>query len=474
MSGNAIVKTQEPSSVNFDARGTLKLDELAGYLGAAAGPKVTSGTASFHVAGGGPLEKLKTDPLSTEARGEASINSVRVELSQPSPPLVLERANISLAGRSADITGVVARAGSSVFNASGRVSDWKERSVELEVSSPMIDLGELLLPAAIKQKAPTKKGGVMTARVGKIPAKGTAKFHAEKLKFGNFGASDLDAKVVFGGDSIAVTNVTMNTLGGKCIGKSRLALTSERPPAYSASFSADDLQMKELLNTLSPLKDFMSGLSFFQISVEGKFARDVSPLGGVVAKGEVRTTQARAIASPLVSGIASLVGLQKNDQYALKDFSTTFLVQDGRVILPQCRLEEKNSSWDFSGSTGFDGTLEYKVNVRLSQEYSKRTGSLKGLDQLLKDDQGRIVLDLVVGGTVKKPTFRWDTARMQQRAGEFLAGRIRGQLVPQTKKAEELKEKVRTELGSKSDTLKAEAATKGVKLLEDLLKKRKK
>jgi hypothetical protein len=474
VSGRAQLKTQEPRSVSFESSGSLKLDELASALPVSKGPRVTSGTASFHIAGGGLINELKANPLSLEARGEASINSVGVELPQPSPLVILEKANLILSGRSVEITEATARAGSSVFNASGRVSDWKERSVELDVRSPMLDLGELLLPIAKQQKASREEGAKMAIPAGGIPARGTAKLRVEKLKFGNFGASDLNAQVVFGGDSIVVSDVTMNTLGGKCGGKSQLLLPKEGARTYKASFSGDNLEMKELLNSFTPVKDFMSGLSFFEISVEGKLPENVSPLKSVAAKGQVKTTQAKTIASPLVSSIASWVGLEKKDQYALRDFATSFLIQDGRVILPQCRLEEKNSMWDFAGSTGFDGTLNYKVSVTLSQEYSKRIGSLNGLDRLLKDDQGRVVVDLIMAGTVKKPTFRWDNARMQQRAQEYLVQKARGLLGAQTKKGEELKQEVKTELQKKADTLKVETAKKGAKLLEELFKKREK
>ena len=474
VSGRVQVKTQEPRSVSFESSGNLKLDELASALPVGRGPRVTSGTASFRIKGGGLINELKADPLSLQLQGEVSINSVGIELPPPSPSVILEKANLVLAGRGVEITGATARAGSSVFNATGRVRDWKERSVELELRSPMLDLGELLLPIAKQQKQLKREGVKMAVPTAGIPARGTAKLEVDKLRFGNFGASDLNAQVVFGGDSIVVTDVTMNTLGGKCSGKSRLLLPKEGARTYKTSFSGDNLEMKELLNSFTPVKDFMSGLSFFEISVEGKLPEDVSPLKSVAAKGQVKTAQAKAIGSPLVSAIASWVGLGKSDQYALRDFATSFLVQDGRVILPQCRLEEKNSMWDFAGSTGFDGTLDYKVNVTLSQEYSKRIGSPKGLDQLLKDDQGRVVVDLIMGGTVKKPTFKWDNARMQQRAKEYLVQKVRGQLGAQTKKGEELKLEAKTELQKKADTLKVETAKKGAKLLEELFKKRKK
>gem|GEM_PF-2682383 len=474
VSGRGRFNTVEPRSLSFETKGNLKLDELAAVLPAGKGPRVTSGVVSFHITGEGLVDELKANPLSLQASGEAAINSVRIELPPPSPAVLLDKATLILSGRSVEISNAAARIGNSIFNATGRVRDWKERSLDLELSSPSLDLGELVLPIAKQQKSAGKQARTIAMPMKALPAKGIAKLHVDKLKFGNFGASNLDAQVAFGGDSVVVKNVAMNTLGGKCSGASRLTISEQGGGAYGATFSAGDIQLNELLSTLTPVRDFMSGISFLDISVEGKLSETTPPLKSVAAKGQVRTTQAEAIASPLVATIASWVGLEKKDQYAFRDFATTFLVQDGRVILPQCRLEEKNTIWDFTGSTGFDGTLSYKVNLTFSQEYSKRTGSLRGLAQLIKDEQGRVVVDLIVGGTVKKPTLRWDQTRMEQRAKELLAQKVQNQLGTQTKKAEQLGQELEKKLGSKADTLKAETATKGVKLLEDLLKKRKK
>ena len=474
VNGRALLKTGEPPSVDFESSGNLKLDELARFFPVSKGPRVTSGTASFRLVGGGSINELKANPLSLRVQGEASINSVTVELPGSSLPVVLNKAHMIVSGRSLEITQASVRTGSSVFNATGRVRDWQEREVELEVSSQMLDLGELLLPIAKQQKASRKEVTRMAVPATGIPARGRARVQVDKLRFGNFAASDLKAQVVFGGDSIVVSDVTMNTLGGKCRGKSRLVLPKEGARAYRASFSADNLEMRELLNCFTPVRDFMSGLSFFEISVEGNLPDNVSPLNSLAAKGQVKTTQGKAIASPLVSTIASWVGLEKRDEYALKDFATSFLVQDGRLILPQCRLEDGNSTWDLVGSTGFDGTLDYRVSVTLSQDCSKRTSSLRGLDQLVKDAQGRVVVDLIVAGTVKKPALRWDSSRMQQRTKELIARKVRDQIEGQTRKGEALKQEVKVELEKKSDSLKVETAKKGVKLLKDLLKKRKK
>ncbi len=176
---------------------------------------------------------------------------------------------------------------------------------------------------------------------------------------------------------------------------------------------------------------------------------------------------------PLVSALAAWVGLENRKEYDVKDFATSFSLRDGRLIVPACSLVEKNSTWKFSGSTGMDGSLDQKVNVILSPEYSKRMNSLKDLGQLLKDEQGRVVVDLFLGGTVKKPALRWDSARMERRAKEYVAGRLKGELEKQVGKKLNVTPETRARLEQKADTLRKEAETVGKKLLEGLLKKKK-
>jgi hypothetical protein len=61
---------------------------------------------------------------------------------------------------------------------------------------------------------------------------------------------------------------------------------------------------------------------------------------------------------------------------------------------------------------------------------------------------------------------------MEQRAKQYVAGRLKGELEKQMKKLDVTPE-ARAELKQKADSLKKEAETAGKKLLENLMKKKK-
>ena len=474
LDGRAELNTQEPRQLAFETKGRLKLEELQSLLSAGKGPKARTGDVSLDVRGTVPLDELKKDPYSVEANGRVSAENVKIETGEAAPPVVVEKLMVELSGRRADVTETVVKLGSSTFSISGSVPDWRKRSFQMKVESPLLNLKELLQPAsAAGGKTENKAASAPMLPLGALGMQGTASISVDKLTFGGFEARDLDATVLMAGDSVSVTDVTMRALGGEAGGKARLRVPKDGKPTYTATFSAGDVQLGALLDAFTPLKGLMNGATSFQIALEGALGEDPLPVKSITALGGVKSSNVTAIAGPLVSALASWVGLDSRKEYAIKDFATSFSLRDGRLIVPACSLVEKSSTWKFSGSTGLDGSLDQKVNVILSPEYSKRVGSLKDLGQVLKDEQGRVVVDLFLGGTVKKPALRWDSSSMERRAKDYVAGRLKGELEKQVGKNLGVTPEARTQLEQKADSLRKEAESAGKKLLDGLMKKKK-
>ncbi len=474
--GSVALSTSEPRRATFSCAGELWLEELIALLPPSDGPKVKKGEVSFNVRGEGLLDQLASDPMSVELEGTASVNGVEVQLPEPTPPVVVDKAELGFSGRRVNITGAIARVGTSVFNIEGTVHDWKKRSVTFQVQSPHVNLEELFEPFRQGGGLPAGEGGtpfvVPPMLLAGIPAEGSARLQVKTLTYEYFRGEDLSAGLLFGGDSVVVSGITMSTFGGKCSGEGRLVLSRERVPIYKGSFSANEVELADLLISFTPVKEFLKGQTFLEIDFEGELGQDVPPLSSVVATGRVRTAKASAIASPLVAAVTAWTGLEPKGEYPLKDFATSFLVEDGRLVVPRCRLADENSVWEFSGSTGFDGTLNHRVNVTFSPEYSGKIASLKGLERLLKDNEGRVVLDFTLGGTVKRPSLKWDRSRMEERAKEYLAEKLRQELEKGKQESEELSEELKGGLEEKVEKLKKEAAEKGQKLLDELFKKK--
>jgi hypothetical protein len=82
---------------------------------------------------------------------------------------------------------------------------------------------------------------------------------------------------------------------------------------------------------------------------------------------------------------------------------------------------------------GFDGALDYAVSVTLPPAVVEAVGAKSALAAgAMSDAQGRMLLDLHVGGSAKSPRVRWDTNAMKAR----LAGRASDALTEQRTKLE--------------------------------------
>ncbi|MFH0777950.1 MAG: AsmA-like C-terminal region-containing protein [Candidatus Eisenbacteria bacterium] len=417
--------------------------------------------------------------LKAEIEGTAKSPRVRGEFmfvngAASAPGMSVER--LEARGRfdanSVDIQRINAKIGSSEFLITGRVEDLKRRLVSLEVTSPHVNLEELLLASGQSGLGPRGSSGQQQPGLAPLPATGTAGLRIDRLVLKQFVAEGLNARVSFNEDSIAVKEISMRALGGSCVGRGEVVLARREAPTYEGTFSASDIHVSELLRTFTPLKEFMRGNTSVEVSLNGKLAKGSAPTASLSAAGSLQTSRAAAIASPLVASLAGWVGLEKKKEYEIRDFATPFRVEGGRIIVPRCALVERSSTWEFSGSLGLDGTLEHLVTVTLSRDYSQKVNSLKGLDQLVKDDEGRIVVDLIVGGTVKSPAVKWDTSRMRARVRGLLAKKVEEQLAGEKEKVEELKQQTKSEIERKARELQEEAGKKGKKLLDEMLKKK--
>jgi len=107
-----------------------------------------------------------------------------------------------------------------------------------------------------------------------------------------------------------------------------------------------------------------------------------------------------------------------------------------------------------NGSQGLDGTLDYSMAVLLSEQASAKV-SVPGFAgealKFLKDESGRLKLDLSVGGTSSNPAVALDTRQAQLRAEEAAKQKLGDEA---TKAEEQLKQK-------------------GQDLLKDIFKKKK-
>ena len=113
-------------------------------------------------------------------------------------------------------------------------------------------------------------------------------------------------------------------------------------------------------------------------------------------------------------------------------------------------LDGEHGQWKLAGAVGFDGSLDYAVSATLPPEVASRLGAASALAAgALSDGQGRMLLDLHLGGSVTAPQVGWDTRAMRDR----LAGKASQALSEQRSRLEsEARSAVGAHLGLAPDS----------------------
>ena len=85
------------------------------------------------------------------------------------------------------------------------------------------------------------------------------------------------------------------------------------------------------------------------------------------------------------------------------------------------------------GTISLNGNLDLNVAATLSKQHSNTVKRYHGDWIFFEDKQGRTIVDIIVSGTLKSPTFRLDKQRVQER----LKGRLKDEFKQKAKDLEE-------------------------------------
>jgi autotransporter translocation and assembly factor TamB len=150
----------------------------------------------------------------------------------------------------------------------------------------------------------------------------------------------------------------------------------------------------------------------------------------LTGSGSFTATQGKFAATPTTKALWQALNLGEESIVPFRDLAAAFQVKEGRIVTDGIDVRGANATWKASGSLGFDGQLDYRLQVELDDQlsslYRKRLGG--ELAKLLENDSGRLTLDLTLAGPAAKPKVTVDTSKLADRARQNLGDALRGRL----------------------------------------------
>jgi len=424
VTGRLAVTSFADPRVAFHVRGDLDL----AAVGPLVAPKDTKlgGRAKVDVGGTGRA----ADPGGFALEGGARLADVSVE--HPGLPSKIEgiRGEVRFSPARATVSGLAARAGKSSFELDAMVTrplaimatpgKTAPAAVDFELRSPYLDLAELI---------PAGPGGPMAAN-----AVGDGRVRIGRLRNQKLDVRNVVARVSLEPGVVAVPEYTFDGYGGRAAGRARFDLRNPAEPRYAVKAQFDSVDADALISAWTPASGLVHGALNTTIDLSGAGMKPAEVARTLTASGLAAIANGTLGPGPVLEAIAGLTKIPDLRTLKIRDGAYPFAVEQGRVMFREARFSGPTGDWRVVGSVGFDGSLDQAVSITLPRELTARLGKTAAAAAgALADDQGRMLLDLKLRGTAKKPVVTFDSQAMKDR----LAGRASAAIEQQKKRLEQ-------------------------------------
>ncbi len=279
-----------------------------------------------------------------------------------------------------------------------------------------------------------------------------------------FECTDLQGSVLSSGSVVRLKNLSLRTLDGALSATGTLDLRNQQRPLFDLNADVKDVDGHSFLRRFTAFGEHLFGKLSLGAVLKGELndtlGFNTKTLSG---NGSIHVTDGKLSGYPVMQRLAAFLDMQELREPVFKSWSNAFKISDGKISVPDLKVAASGNDFLLAGWHGFDGSLDYSLEIKLSEELSNRFSGksvAQQLGSLFKDKEGRVTLLLLVGGTTENPTFRWDTKAAQERLKEKVSSELE-------KKKEEIREKAKDEVQKKID----EGREKLKEQLKKLLKK---
>ena len=419
-------------------------------------PEKTSlaGNADINVKAYGRIKKAvkAMGPEAMNVSGQMRLSNVEATIPALGVPVSNLNATFSFQKGNVDIPNLSLSLGKSSLSLQGKVygairyflfKQGEKPLLDFSMSSPLFDLDEILPPS------PETKAGEKTASADTIlPLPNIdvdGQISIQKAIFRQVELTDLSAKVEVKDGILHLDNIASKVYSGSVGGKVTCDLNDIEHIPYNIDVTANQIEANDFLSRFTGFDNHLYGKLNMTADFSGKGNELTDLQKTLAAKGKVTFTDGKLVNWDILNKIASFLKMDSFKEQKIKTLWNVFRIENSRVWFDDFLANTNDGDYKLTGSVGLDGSLDYTLNAVLSPALSTKFDALGSFSNYLKNDQGRVVLDIKIKGPVTNPEFALDTSQ------------------PQEKLQQDVKEKAQEQLKEK-----------GQDLLDQLLKKKKK
>jgi uncharacterized protein involved in outer membrane biogenesis len=293
-------------------------------------------------------------------------------------------------------------------------------SVSLTLNSNNLRTADLILEPSTETKT-----GEKPKQVG-LPFPDvdiSASVNIQKLSTDKFDFSNARGSMNIKDGLVMLQNFSVNAFQGNITTQGTLDLRKFEERPFNLELDITGVEA----NAFLPIFTSFGNNLFGKFSMNTKMKGSLDDTLGLISQtlsgdGRVQVNDGRFVGYPLMASIAEFTGVQELRSVDFKNWSNIFTISNGRITLKDLKINALNNDFSVNGSQGFDGSLDYRIGIKLSGSLSDKIklGGIAGqVINLQKDKDGRVTINLSVGGYLTKPAISINTKEQQKQLEEL-------------------------------------------------------
>jgi hypothetical protein len=380
--------------------------------------------------------------------------------------------------------------GKSDISASGSLKNYlayifsnKPISGTLSMNSTLLDLNPFM--AESTTSASTSESTEESLSYIRVPENIAFRLNAQigTLLYDNMKLFNVKGALNLADQSLSLSDVYMNTLGGSILANGTYNTQSEEGPAVDFALQIKDMNIRDAAKTfntlkqLAPIAQNTTGTASMKLNFSSKADKQFNFIYPTLnGSGSISTSTLTIEGFEMIKQTAAALKIDKLKKWQMEKFSAGFAIRQGKLFIEPFDTKIGNYKARIAGSNGLDQTIDYIIQMEIPRsEFGGAANSV--LNNLSAQAQAKgfkggladiIPVSLKVTGTFTDPKIKTDLKQQAGDAMEDLKKQASDKLKEEAdRKKKELEERAQAE----KDKLLKEADKEKERLKQEATKK---
>jgi hypothetical protein len=235
---------------------------------------------------------------------------------------------------------------------------------------------------------------------------------AAEVVYDNLTLKEVKGNMLLREGVLSFSDASMQTLGGQIILNGTYDPTDLAQPRFNFNLNLANLSIQQAFQSFNTVRAFapvaqhLTGNFNSNLAFSGKLGLDMMPiLSSLDGRGLLKIAEAALKDSPIIQGVTSLTKLNNTNTINFKNVSIPIEINNGVLDVRPFDVKLWDYQANIQGSTGFDGTINYLVNMQVpAGQFGAQANTLLAAISGTEANASTVIpIAISLGGTYNAP-----------------------------------------------------------------------